>query len=73
MVELLYFDDCPGWQQALDNLNTALADQTETAVMVIRIRSDEDAQAEGFTGSPTIRLNGRDLFGYCRRLSRAGG
>lgn len=62
-VELLYFDDCPSWQQALHNLEAALAAQgVDAAVEMVRVETDEAAQKQHFSGSPTIRADGDDLF-----------
>lgn len=61
-IELLYFDSCPAWKQTLENLNTVLADRDEAGVMLIRIRSLENAEEEDFIGSPTIRVGGQDIF-----------
>lgn len=62
-VELLYFDDCPSWQQARENLDAALADRgVDAEIEMIRVETDEAAQAARFPGSPTIRVDGTDLF-----------
>jgi hypothetical protein len=64
-VELLYFDGCPTYSQALDNLLEALALEREVAdVEMIRVRDTADAGAKRFPGSPTIRLNGVDIEGH---------
>lgn len=59
---LLYFDDCPNWQQTashLDRLTSEFPDLTVTRQLV---DTDEAAQRLGFLGSPTILLDGVDLF-----------
>jgi hypothetical protein len=62
-IELLYFDDCPSWENALDHLKAVLADQGDHAeVNLIRVESDQAAQDHHFVGSPTIRIDGVDLF-----------
>jgi hypothetical protein len=62
-VELLYFDDCPSWQTALDNLRTALAGLSLSAeVRLTRVETDAQAVERRFIGSPTLRVNGEDLF-----------
>jgi len=62
-IELLYFDSCPSWQIALETLNSALREEriTET-VNVMEIMNDEQAGQEKFLGSPSIRINGIDLW-----------
>lgn len=62
-VELLYFDGCPSWQAALEELRAALDELAiQTEVRLVRVETDEQAQATRFQGSPTIRVNGADLF-----------
>ncbi len=61
--ELLYFDGCPSWHQALENLKQALqAEELDLEVSLIRVEGDQHARAVRFQGSPTIRLSGEDLF-----------
>ncbi len=73
--ELLYFDGCPSWAHAWAALGQALAESRIDAT--VRLRDVADLPPEdltGFAGSPTIRVDGVDLFGYtgpavmaCRR------
>ena len=58
-IQLYYFDDCPSYQKALDNLKEALRSQElPQEVEMIPVASEDDAQAKRFIGSPTIRING---------------
>lgn len=59
-VEVLYFDGCPAWQNALENVKAALGGRQP--VRLLKIDTLEQARAEHFPGSPTIRVDGRDLF-----------
>jgi hypothetical protein len=63
-VELLYWEGCPSHPEALAELREALADlgRTDVAVAVRRIEDDQQAEAERFIGSPTIRVDGTDAF-----------
>ncbi|GAB4475513.1 MAG: hypothetical protein Kow00124_16580 [Anaerolineae bacterium] len=62
-IELLYFDGCPSWQTGLENLRAALAEAgIDAPVELVRVDSDEEALRQRFQGSPTIRVDGRDLF-----------
>ncbi len=64
VAELYYFDGCPSYQRALDNLKQALRlERLSEEVAMIRVESPEDAQPKRFLGSPTIRLNGIDIEG----------
>ncbi len=59
-VELLIWEGCPSYPAALAELRAALDGRAE--VIVREIESEEDAIASGFPGSPTIRVDGADLF-----------
>jgi hypothetical protein len=59
-VELLFWEGCPSHPAALADLRAALGEGVP--VTVREIVSEQDAVASGFPGSPTIRVDGRDLF-----------
>jgi hypothetical protein len=59
-IELLIWEGCPSHPAALAGLRDALAGRAE--VQVREIVSEEDAVASDFPGSPTIRVDGADLF-----------
>jgi hypothetical protein len=63
VVELLWWEQCPSWERALAMLRTEMdrAGLGEASLRVTEIRSDEDARRHGFPGSPTIRVEGRDI------------
>ena len=61
--ELLYFDDCPSWPQALENLKQALlAEGLDLDVSMVRVAGARHASSLRFQGSPSIRVSGRDPF-----------
>ena len=62
-IELLWWDGCPSHPEALADLRAAMAELglDPAAVEVREVRSDAEAAAEGFPGSPTIRIDGRDV------------
>ena len=61
-IELLYFDGCPNHEALLPRLREMLARAgVPTEIEVRRIADDEAAQRERFLGSPTVRVNGRDI------------
>jgi len=62
-VELFYFDGCPNWTVADRRLSEALT-RVGIDVTVERRRVETPTQAGevGFTGSPTIRIDGHDPF-----------
>jgi hypothetical protein len=62
-VELLYFDGCPGYERARWALEDALVQEDIRADMeTISVDTDEAARKHRFPGSPTIRIDGLDLF-----------
>jgi hypothetical protein len=62
-VELLFWEGCPSHPQALVQLREAMAGLglDPESVEVRHIDTDERAEAEGFVGSPTIRIDGVDV------------
>ena len=62
-VELLWWEGCPSWEQALADLRDEMSavGLDPASVEVREVHTDEDATREGFVGSPTIRVDGRDL------------
>ena len=62
-VELLFWAGCPSHPRALADLRAALAETggDPDAVVVREVRPEEQAAAEGFVGSPTIRVDGADV------------
>jgi hypothetical protein len=62
-VEVLYFDGCPTYKTATKTLQTVLAEEgVEVEVELVAVNSDKEAQRLRFPGSPTVRVDGRDLF-----------
>ena len=63
-VELLYFDGCPNWRLTDERLREALAQAGRDDVPVERrlVTTPEQAEANGFRGSPTVLVNGWDPF-----------
>jgi hypothetical protein len=63
-VQLLWWQGCPSFPDTLADLQAALAELglDPAAVEPVEIPTDEDALRESFPGSPTIRVDGRDLF-----------
>jgi hypothetical protein len=63
-VEVVYFEGCPSWRVARERLVQALTQlgRTDASVSLVRVSTAGDAAAAGFAGSPTIRVDGRDLF-----------
>jgi hypothetical protein len=63
-VAVLYFADCSNWQEAGRRVRHALdqAGHPATAVTFVPVETGDDAAALGLHGSPTITVDGEDLF-----------
>ena len=62
-IELFYFDGCPSWQEALENLKNALkAEGLEASIHPIMVNDDAEAARMKFLGSPSFRVDGMDLW-----------
>jgi hypothetical protein len=59
-VELLYWRGCPSYPDAQRLLEEVLAGR-DAEVELHEVQSDEEAAAMHFPGSPTIRVDGRDI------------
>ena len=61
-IELLYFDGCPNHEAFMPQLRTLLDGAgVDEEVHLVRVESEDEAQAAGFLGSPSLRLDGRDV------------
>ena len=63
-LEVLHIDDCPNWEEAGRRLQDALAatGHGDVEVGYRLLRTPADAAVTAFAGSPTITVNGVDLF-----------
>jgi hypothetical protein len=63
-VELLWWDGCPSYPEALAELQTVLREEglDPEAVEMVQVHSDDQAARERFPGSPTIRIDGEDAI-----------
>jgi hypothetical protein len=60
-IDVLWWEGCPSHAETLEDLNRILEEEgAEAEVELIEIETDEQAQAERFPGSPTIRIDGDD-------------
>jgi hypothetical protein len=61
-IQLFYWDGCPSYPEAEALLRAVLAaHHMDGEVEMIEVRTQEEAEAFGFVGSPTIRVDGRDV------------
>ncbi len=61
-IELLYWRECPSYPEAQRLLEDVLtARGIDQPIDVREVTSEEEAARERFPGSPTIRIDGRDI------------
>ena len=61
-IELFYWEGCPSYPEARRDLDSVLAERgLDVPVEMREVKTWEDAEAFGFPGSPTIRVDGRDV------------
>lgn len=61
-IELLYFEGCPGYQQLLPRLRELAAQAgIDQAIELTAIQTPEAAERARFLGSPTVRVDGKDI------------
>ena len=61
-ITLLYFEGCPSWKVAEERLAVLTAERSDLTVTRRAVESVEDAERLGFYGSPSLLLEGVDLF-----------
>ncbi len=63
-VTLQYFDGCPNWHVTQEHLKQALTacGHGDALVEYQRVETAEEAERLGFTGSPTVLVDGHDPF-----------
>jgi hypothetical protein len=62
-IELLWWEGCPSWERTLEDLQAAAAEVglDPDRIIVREIDDWSHAEQEHFVGSPTIRVDGRDI------------
>jgi hypothetical protein len=82
-VEILYFEGCPHWEAAqalVEDVVDRLA--VDADIRLVAVADPQDAASKRFLGSPTVRVDGRDVepgadtradFSYACRGYRSDG
>jgi hypothetical protein len=62
-VELLWWEGCPSTEKALADLRAIMSEVglDPSAIELREVPTDDAAERESFVGSPTIRVDGRDI------------
>jgi hypothetical protein len=72
-VEVFYFEGCPNYKPAVERVQSVLMQQGISAELAkIEVPNAEAAAAAGFSGSPTIRVNGLDIDPASRTAANTG-
>lgn len=61
-VTLLYFEGCPNWQVVDERLASIAAERSDITVTHHVVESIEEAERLAFHGSPSILVDGVDVF-----------
>jgi hypothetical protein len=61
-IALLYFEDCPSWRVADAHLNALVRGKPEIEIRRVIVDTPEAAEQHRFRGSPSIQVDGEDLF-----------
>lgn len=64
MIEVLHIEDCANWEEVGRRVRNALAalGDISASVRFRLVQTQDDAAAMTFAGSPTITVDGVDLF-----------
>jgi hypothetical protein len=61
-IRLLYYEECPSHEEALERLRKVLAEEDVRAqIDVMKVETSEQAQELRFIGSPTILIDDHDI------------
>lgn len=62
-VQFLWWSGCPSWERSLARLREEMAalGLDPATIEMHEVETNESAEREGFVGSPTIRVDGRDV------------
>jgi len=83
MIEVLYFAGCPNHESTVDLAREVLSVlRLSGEIRDVPVETPEQAEAHRFVGSPTVRVNGKDIepdalartdFALSCRIYRSGG
>jgi hypothetical protein len=72
-IEVLYFDGCPNHKPAIERAQEVLREEGVSAeVLEVNVSEPSMAQALGFLGSPSVRVNGLDVEPEARGVREYG-
>ena len=72
-IEVLYFEGCPNHVAAMEAVRDSLYSLGRNGeIHQVEIRTQPEAEAMGFVGSPSIRINGADIEPWARTAKTFG-
>ena len=72
-IEVLYFEGCPNYEPAMEMLrDTLISLGRQDDIHRIEVRTQAEAEAIKFVGSPSIRINGYDIELWARTAKDFG-
>ena len=61
-IQLVYYEKCPNFKHVLKNLKDALTEEkTNAQIQIIKLSNLQEAKNLQIIGSPTIRINNKDI------------
>lgn len=83
MIEILFFAGCPNHEPTVNLAREVLSELgVDAEIREVAVETPKEAEAHRFVGSPTVRVNGKDIepdaldrrdFGLSCRMYRGGG
>ncbi len=72
-IEVLYFEGCPNHLPAIEMIREILESLgRQDEIRQIEVRTQAEAEAMAFLGSPSIRVNGADIEAWARTAKNFG-
>ncbi len=72
-IGVFFIEGCPGVSVVIDNIKEVIAEEAVDAeISMFLIETSEDAGRLQFTGSPTVRINGRDIDSNMKAIKDYG-
>ena len=61
-IEVLYVPGCPNYQPTVERVRKVLTSESAPGdIVAVRVTTEAEAKSVEFPGSPTVRVNGRDV------------
>ena len=61
-IEVLYVPGCPNYEPAVGRIRKVLASESvQVGIRAVPVKTEAEAKALLFPGSPTVRINGEDV------------